>query len=447
MFDKILIANRGEIAVRIIRACREMGIKSVAVYSEADKDALHTQLADEAVCIGPAQSSESYLNMENIISATIATGAKAIHPGFGFLSENSRFSEKCELCNIAFIGPKSDIIRKMGNKVEARDTMMKAGVPVVPGSRTPVFDVENAGRIASEIGFPVMIKASGGGGGKGMRVSKCKEDFRENFTTAQLEAYNAFGDDSMYLEKYIENSHHIEFQVLADKYGNVVQLGDRDCSIQRNHQKILEESPSPILTTELRKIMGETAIMVAQVANYESAGTVEFLLDSYGKYYFIEMNTRIQVEHGVTEMITNVDIIKEQIKIASGYPLDIKQKDVNFNGHAIECRINAENPKHSFLPCSGKIKNVHFPGGNGVRIDTALYNGYVIPPYYDSMLAKIIVYDLDRKSAINKMRSMLSELIVEGVPTNLEFQRDILNNLNFWKGDFTTDFITNYFHV
>lgn len=447
MFNKILIANRGEIAVRIIRACREMGIKSVAVYSEADKDALHVKLADEAVCIGPASSSKSYLNMENIISATIATGAKAIHPGFGFLSENSLFAEKCELCNIIFIGPTSDVIRKMGNKVEARDTMMKAGIPVVLGSRSPIFDVEHAVQFVSQIGFPVMIKASAGGGGKGMRVSKCKEDFLENFVTAQSEANNAFGDASMYLERYIEEPHHIEFQILADKYGNIVQLGERDCSIQRHHQKIIEEAPSPILNTTLREKMGKTAIRVAKVANYEGVGTVEFLLDSNGKYYFIEMNTRVQVEHAVTEMISNVDIIKEQIKVAAGYPLDIMQKDVILNGHAIECRINAENPKRDFLPCSGKVNKVYFPGGNGVRIDTALYNGYVIPPYYDSMLAKIIVHDFDRGSAIDKMKSTLSEVIVEGVPTNLRFQYDILNNSEFIKGNVTTDFIENNFHL
>lgn len=447
MFHKILIANRGEIALRIIRACREMGINSVAVYSEADRDSLHVKLADESICIGPAQSKNSYLNMEGIISATIATGAEAIHPGFGFLSENSRFAEKCELCNISFIGPPSNVIDKMGNKVEARITMMNAGIPVVPGSKSSLHNPREASLIADEIGFPIMIKASSGGGGKGMRIANSKEEFTNNFITAQLEARKAFGNDSMYLERYVKSPHHIEFQILADKYGNIIQLGERDCSIQRHHQKIIEEAPSTILTPELRRKMGNVAIEVANVAGYEGVGTVEFLLDEFGNYYFIEMNTRVQVEHAVTEMVSSIDIIKEQIKVAAGYPLDINQKDVRLIGHAIECRINAENPSLNFRPCFGKISNLLLPGGNGVRIDTALYNGYIIPPYYDSMIAKIIVYDSNRIMSVEKMRSALSEVIIEGVPTNLEFLLKIITNKQFKSGNFTTDFIENNFHL
>lgn len=447
MFNKILIANRGEIAVRIIRACREMGIKTVAVYSEIDKDALHTQLADEAVCIGPAQSSDSYLNMEGIISAAVVLGAEAIHPGFGFLSENSRFAEKCELCNITFIGPSPGVIYKMGNKVEARAAMMNLGIPVVLGSKSPVCNIEAAEESADEIGYPIMIKAVSGGGGKGMRIARSKEAFKDNFVAAQLEAKKAFGDDSMYLERYIEAPHHIEFQILADKYGNVIQLGERDCSIQRHHQKVIEEAPSPILSNELRERMGNTAVNVAKAVQYEGAGTVEFLFDNFDNYYFMEMNTRIQVEHAVTEMISNIDIVKEQIRIAAGYPLGISQKDVMLRGHSIECRINAENPLLDFRPCSGEITNFHLPGGNGVRVDTALYNGCAIPPYYDSMLAKIIVCDSDRLAAIDKMKGMLSEMLIEGIPTNLEFQCEILNNTDFRKGNFSTSFIENNFHL
>lgn len=443
MFNKILIANRGEIAVRIIRACKEMGICSVAVFSEADKNALHVKLADEAVCIGSAQSKDSYLNMENIISAAIGVGANAIHPGFGFLSENALFAEKCELCNISFIGPPSDVIRRMGNKVEARDTMMKAGISVVPGSRSPIYEVNDAVQVISELGLPAIIKASAGGGGKGMRVVKCKEKFREHFTTAQLEAKKSFGNDSMYIERYIENPHHIEFQIIADKYGKIIQLGERDCSLQLHHQKVIEEAPSPVLSSQLRKIMGETAVKVAKAANYEGVGTVEFLLDDYEKFYFIEMNTRVQVEHAVTEMVVNIDIIKEQIKVAAGYPIEFNQEDVAINGHAIECRINAENAECDFIPCSGTITELHFPGGNGVRIDTALYNGYTIPPYYDSMLAKIIVHDINRSAAIDRMQSALNELVIKGVSTNIDFQRKIINNENFREGRFTTDFIYN----
>jgi len=440
MFQKILIANRGEIAVRIIRACREMGIKTVAVYSEADREALHTQLADEAVCIGPASSLESYLNMEQILSATIATGADAIHPGFGFLSENSKFAEMCQKCRITFIGPSAEMISRMGNKSEARKTMMQAGVPVVPGTKEPVYEDKKGKEIADQMGYPVMIKASSGGGGKGMRICEREEDFCEMFRMAQLESIRGFGDDTMYIEKYIVHPRHIEFQILADKFGNVIQLGERDCSIQRHHQKVIEESPSSALTPKLRKKMGETAVHAAKAAGYENAGTVEFLLDRDGHFYFIEMNTRIQVEHPVTEMVSGVDLIKEQIRIAAGYPLEKKQEEIHLNGHAIECRINAEDPKKNFMPCPGMIEELHLPGGFGVRIDTAVYSGYEITPFYDSMIAKVIVHDKDRRSAINKMRSTLGELILEGVVTNLDFQYEILNNQ-----DFQEDFNRLYF--
>lgn len=447
MFQKILIANRGEIAVRIIRACREMGIKTVAVYSEADADALHTQLADEAVCIGPAASSESYLNPERILSATIASKAEAIHPGFGFLSENPKFVEMCEKCHVAFIGPSADIIQKMGNKSEARATMIKAGVPVVPGTKKPVFDVDTALREAKKIGFPVMIKASSGGGGKGMRVAENAESFGEMFRLAQRESVNAFGDDTMYLEKYVGRPRHVEVQILADKFGNVVQLGERDCSIQRRHQKMIEESPCIAIDSKLRKKMGDTAVRAAKAVGYENAGTIEFLLDHTGDFYFMEMNTRIQVEHPVTEFVSGVDLIKEQIRIAAGEPLSVKQKDIVIHGHAIECRINAEDPEHNFRPCPGTVQELHIPGGNGVRIDTALYSGYKIPPQYDSMLMKVIVHDKDRESALAKMRSVLGEVIIDGVQTNIDFQFKILNHPEFRAGNVTTHFIPEHFDM
>ena len=361
MFDKILIANRGEIAVRIIRACREMGIKTVAVYSEADRDCLHTLLADEAICIGPAPSTQSYLNMERILTATVAMKADAIHPGFGFLSENARFAELCEKCNITFIGPSADIINRMGNKSEARKTMMDAGVPVVPGGKEAVHEVEEARLVAEKIGYPVMIKASSGGGGKGMRISRGSEDFDANFQNAQMESIKGFSDDTMYIEKYIEKPRHIEFQIMADKFGNVVHLGERDCSIQRRHQKVLEESPSAAISEELRRKMGETAVLAAKSVGYENAGTIEFLLDKHKNFYFMEMNTRIQVEHPVTELVSGLDLIKEQIRVAAGEPLSVTQKDVKITGHAIECRINAENPEKNFMPCPGLITNVHVP--------------------------------------------------------------------------------------
>ncbi len=426
------------IAVRIIRACREMGIKTVAVYSEADRDALHAQLADEAVCIGPAAAQESYLNMERILSATIATKAEAIHPGFGFLSENSKFVEMCEKCNVTFIGPSAAVINKMGNKSEARRTMMEAGVPVVPGTKEPVYTVEEALKEAEKIGFPIMIKASSGGGGKGMRISESREDFEENFSTAQRESVNAFADNTMYLERYVGRPRHIEVQMIADRFGQVVQLGERDCSIQRRHQKMIEESPSCAISEELRRKMGETAVRAAKAVGYESAGTIEFLLDKSGEFFFMEMNTRIQVEHPVTEFVSGVDLVKEQIRVAAGLPLSVKQEDICMRGHAIECRINAENPAKNFMPCPGVIENLHVPGGNGVRIDTAVYNGYQIPPNYDSMIMKVIVHDKDRASAIAKMRSTLGEVIIEGVQTNLDFQYDILNQKDFLDGNVTT---------
>lgn len=441
MFQKILIANRGEIAVRIIRACRELGIRTAAVYSEADREALHTQLADEAVCIGPAEASESYLDMERIISACIAVKADAIHPGFGFLSENSKFAAMCRKCGITFIGPSPEVIDRMGNKSEARNTMSRAGVPVVPGTKEPVKDVQTARHFAREIGYPVMIKASLGGGGKGMRVAENDLEFAENFQMAQMESLRGFGDDTMYIEKYVRDPRHIEFQIIGDKFGNVVQLGERDCSIQRNHQKVIEESPCAVLTERLRKEMGETAVRAARAAHYENAGTIEFLLDKDWNYYFIEMNTRIQVEHPVTEMVSGVDLIKEQIYVAAGMPLSITQKDIKLKGHAIECRINAEDPARDFMPCPGTIGQVHLPGGFGVRIDTAVYSGYEIPPYYDSMIAKVIVHDRTRAGAIHKMRSTLGEFILEGITTNVDFQYGILNNRDFRAGDFDTSFI------
>ena len=445
MFNKILIANRGEIAVRIIRACREIGIRTVAVYSEADKDCLHTLLADEAICIGPAPSSQSYLNMERILSATVAMKADAIHPGFGFLSENARFAKLCQQCNITFIGPSAEIINRMGNKSEARNTMMQAGVPVVPGSKEPVYTAEDGLAMAKEIGFPVMIKASSGGGGKGMRISRSEEDFTEHFNAAQLESVKGFSDDTMYIEKYIEKPRHVEFQIMGDKFGHVVHLGERDCSIQRRHQKVMEESPCEVISPELRKKMGEVAVKAAKAVNYENAGTIEFLLDKDKNFYFMEMNTRIQVEHPVTELVSGIDLIKEQIRVAAGEPLSVSQEDIQIKGHAIECRINAENPKKHFMPCPGRITNVHIPGGNGVRVDTHIYNGYKVPDNYDSMLMKLIVYDKDRASAIAKMRSALGEVIIEGIETNIDFQYEILENEAFQKGDTDTGFIEKYF--
>ena len=437
MFQKILIANRGEIAVRIIRACREIGIKTVAVYSQADKEALHTQLADESICIGSASSADSYLNMERIISATIASKAEAIHPGYGFLSENTKFVKMCEKCNIVFIGPSSEMIARIGNKSEARKTMEEAGIPIVPGTKEAVYEVEEAKKRAEEIGYPIMIKAAFGGGGKGMRIVEREKDFILNFQTAQQEAEKGFGDNSMYLERYIREPRHIEVQILADKQGNVISLGERDCSIQKHHQKVLEEAPCMVLEEKVRKQMGETAVLVAKAVHYESTGTVEFLYDQDKKFYFMEMNTRIQVEHPVTEMVTDIDLIKEQIKIAAGEPLQLKQEEVIIRGHAVECRINALTP--------GVVKNLHLPGGKGIRVDTALYPGCEISPFYDSMIAKVIVHDMDRESAIKKMCSALGELVIEGIETNLDFQYEILQKQAFLKGDIDTNFIQKYF--
>ena len=443
MIEKILIANRGEIAVRIIRACREMGIETVAVYSEADKEALHTQLADEAICIGPAPSSESYLNMERIISATLISGADAIHPGFGFLSENSKFAELCEQCNITFIGPSSEVIRKMGNKSEARNTMIAAGVPVTPGSTEPIYEAADGVETAAQIGYPVIIKAALGGGGKGMRVAETPEEFETSFNMAQKEAQMAFGDNTMYIEHYVQHPRHIEFQILADKYGNVVHLGERDCSIQRNHQKMIEESPSIALSDELRREMGEAAVKAAKAAGYTNAGTIEFLLENNEKFYFMEMNTRIQVEHPVTEWVTGIDLVKEQIRIADGQKLGLTQDQIQIKGHAIECRINAENPAKNFRPSPGTITDMYLPGGKGVRIDSAIYSGYTVTPYYDSMLAKLIVYAANRKEAIRKMQSALGEVIIEGIDTNVDYQYEILNNPDFIAGNIDVGFIEN----
>ncbi len=438
---KVLIANRGEIAVRIIRACREMGIETVAVYSEADKEALHTQLADEAVCIGPAPSTESYLSMDRIISATIISGADAIHPGFGFLSENSKFAELCEQCNITFIGPGADIIAKLGNKQEARNTMIAAGVPVIPGSKEPIYDAAAGAEIAGKVGYPVIVKAALGGGGKGMRVARIPEEFEASFLTAQKETQMAFGDNTMYIEHFVEHPRHIEFQILADEYGHVIHLGERDCSIQRNHQKMIEESPSTAITDELRQRMGKAAVKAARAAGYVNAGTIEFLLEKNGNFYFMEMNTRIQVEHPVTEWVTGIDLIKEQIRIASGRELSYTQEDVKLTGHAIECRINAENPEKGFRPSPGTIKDMYLPGGKGIRIDSAIYSGYTIPPYYDSMIAKLIVWAKNRTEAIRKMQSALGEIIIEGIDTNVDYQYEILNNPDYIAGNIDIEFI------
>lgn len=445
MFNKILIANRGEIAVRIIRACREMGIETVAVYSDVDKEAMHVLMADKAICIGPAKSKDSYLNMQNIISATVLTGAQAIHPGFGFLSENSTFAQMCEDCNIIFIGPTADMIELMGNKSKARETMVSAGVPVVPGSKGALNNIDEALELANSIGYPIMIKASAGGGGRGMRSAFSEEEFVNAFDTAKSEAKASFGDDTMYIEKLIVNPRHIEFQILADKKGNTIYLGERDCSIQRRNQKVLEEAPSPVMTPELRAEMGKIAVKAAKSVKYQNAGTIEFLLDKQGNYYFMEMNTRIQVEHPITEMTTGIDLIKEQIKIAAGETLSIKQKDIKIEGHAIECRINAENPKKGFRPSPGTIETLVVPGGLGIRVDSAVYQGYKIPPTYDSMIAKLIAYGNDRTDAINKMKRALGEFIVEGIDTNIDFQYEIMNNESFKSGNFDTGFIEENF--
>jgi acetyl-CoA carboxylase biotin carboxylase subunit len=441
MFKKILIANRGEIAVRIIRTCREMGIETVAVYSEADRESLHVLLADEAVCIGPAKSKDSYLNMQNIISATVLTGCTAIHPGFGFLSENSSFARMCEDCNITFIGPKADTIDLLGNKSKARETMKKAGVSVIPGSEGEINDLKDAQQLADQIGYPVMIKASAGGGGKGMRAVYGFLELEHAISSAKYEAKAAFGDDKLYMEKLIINPKHIEFQILADTFGNVVHLGERDCSVQRRNQKIMEESPSPVISKKLRSQMGNATVKAAKASGYVNAGTIEFLLDTDENYYFMEMNTRIQVEHPVTEMVTGIDMIREQIKIANGEKLPFKQENIELRGHAIECRINAENPKRGFLPCPGRVETLIFPGGYGIRVDSALYQGYVVPPCYDSMLAKLISYGSDRQEALIRMKRALVELVIEGVQTNAEYQYELLEREEIISGKYNTGLI------
>lgn len=447
MFEKILIANRGEIAVRIIRACRNMGIQSVAVYSKEDQNSLHTQLADQRICIGEGPAKNNYLNMDQLITAAINTGADAIHPGYGFLSENSEFVRRCKENGIAFIGPDADVIDRMGNKSHARKTMMDAGVPVVPGTREPVYDAETGKKLAREIGYPVIIKASSGGGGKGMRVATSEDEFEFEFGLAQRESANAFGDDTMYIERYIEKPRHVEIQIMADAFGHVVALGDRDCSVQRNHQKLIEESPSPAITDETRAEMNRCAILAAKTVQYTNAGTIEFIVDPQGHFYFMEMNTRIQVEHGVTEMVTGTDLIIEQIRVAAGEPLSFTQEEVKPRGHAIECRINAEIPEKNFMPSPGVVKHLHLPAGNGVRVDTGLYTGYRIPSEYDSMIAKVIVHAPTREAALMKMRSALNEMLVVGVETNLDFQYQIIRNPVFAEGKADTGFIEEVMHL
>lgn len=441
MFKKILIANRGEIAVRIIRACRELGILTVAVYSEIDRDALHVQLADEAVCIGPWNSKESYLNIQNILSACVLTGAEAIHPGFGFLSENPRFAKMCEECNIEFIGPNWRSIELMGNKAMAREIMKKADVPVVPGYEGEIESPEFALEIAKKIGFPVIVKASAGGGGKGIRIVYKEEDFISNYNTAKSEAQTNFGDDKIYIERFVEKPKHIEVQLLCDKHGNAVYLFERDCSVQRKNQKVLEEAPSAILTDEQRAKLGEIAVRAAKAVNYHNVGTIEFLLDKTGEFYFMEMNTRIQVEHPITEMITGIDLVKEQIKVAAGKELEVTQDDLKINGHSIECRINAEDPSKNFMPCPGLIKDVNFPGGFGVRLDTAIYSGYKIPHCYDSMIGKLIVHGKDREEAISKMKRALDEFAIDGITSNIDYHFLILDHEDFKNGTYNTSFL------
>lgn len=447
MFKKILIANRGEIAVRIIRAARELGISTVAVYSEADKNALHTMLADQAICIGPAKSTDSYLNMKSVLSAAIVTGAQAIHPGFGFLSENSKFATMCEEMNIKFIGPSAQTMDKMGDKINARAEMIKAGVPVIPGSDGEIFSAEEARAVAERVGYPIMLKASAGGGGKGIRKVNTASELEESFSSASQEALSAFGNGAMYVEKVIYPARHIEVQILGDSQGHVIHLGERDCSLQRHNQKVLEESPSIAIGTSLRTEMGDAAVKAAKAVSYENAGTIEFLLDeASGKFYFMEMNTRIQVEHPVTEFVTSVDLVKEQIKIAAGFPLKIQQEDITIKGHAIECRINAENPSFHFAPSPGKITDLYLPsGGVGLRVDSAVYHGYTIPPYYDSMIAKVIVHGEDRFDALMKMQRALYELEIEGIATNVDFQLDLISDKHVIAGDYDTSFLMETF--
>ena len=447
MFEKILIANRGEIAVRIIRAARELGIATVAVYSEADKEALHTMLADEAVCIGPARSTDSYLNMQAVISAAVVTGAQAIHPGFGFLSENSKFATLCEEVGIKFIGPSGTVMDTMGDKINARAEMIKAQVPVIPGSDGEVLTIQEALEIAEKIGFPVMLKASAGGGGKGIRKVEKAEDLVPAFESASSEAKAAFGNGAMYMERVVYPARHIEVQILADQHGHVIHLGERDCSLQRNNQKVLEEAPSIAIGQTMRDRIGQAAVRAAQSVGYENAGTIEFLLDeAKGEFYFMEMNTRVQVEHPVTEFVTGVDIVREQIKIAAGQELSVRQEDVQITGHAIECRINAENPAFNFAPSPGKISNLYLPsGGVGLRVDSAVYPGYTIPPYYDSMIAKVIVHGENRFEALMKMQRALYELEIEGGVTNTDFQLDFISDKRVVAGDYDTAYLMEEF--
>jgi len=446
MFQKILIANRGEIALRIIRACKELGIKTVAVYSEVDEQSLHVQLADGAICIGPADSSESYLKSDRIISAAEIADVDAIHPGYGFLAEKPEFAEQCESCNIEFIGPSSATIRIMGDKAIGRDTVRKARVPIMPGSDGPIEDVNEALATAKKIGFPVIIKAVAGGGGKGMRQAHNAVAFAKEFHSARLEAEKAFGNGSVYIEKYLENPRHIEFQILADRNGKIIHLGERDCSVQRRHQKIVEEAPSPFLNHDLRKRMGRAAIRAATACAYENAGTVEFLVDKNGDFYFIEMNTRIQVEHTVTEEVTGIDLIKEQIRIAAGEKLNMDQKDVKILRHAVECRICAEDPARNFAPCPGEISLYYPPGGHGVRVDSHVYGGYVIPPNYDSMISKLITHGRTRNLALDRMGRALSEYLIRGIKTNIPFNLAVINDPVFRQGGATTGYVEDFFN-
>ena len=442
MFGKVLIANRGEIAVRIIHACRELGISTVSVYSEADRSSLHVQIADEAVCIGPAKTQDSYLNIKAILAACEVTGADAVHPGFGFLSENSGFAKMCGICGIKFIGPSPEAMDSLGDKIKAKKIMKQAGVPVIPGSDGLVTDIDDALKIADEIGYPVMIKATAGGGGRGIRRVDCAKELEAAIIVAQNEAKSFFGNPGVYIEKFIENPRHVEIQLIADEHGNVVHLGERDCSMQRRNQKIIEETPSPAVDGNLRKKMGKAAVSAAKACGYCSVGTVEFLLDKNNNFYFMEMNTRIQVEHGITELITGVDIVKTQIKIANSQKLDISQEDVKINGHAIECRINAEMPEKGFMPVPGKINDLYVPCGNGIRVDSAIYSGYTITPHYDSMIAKVMTHAATREEAIAKMRWALAEFIVEGIPTNIDFQLSLLRNEDFKKGNIDIGFLS-----
>lgn len=443
MFEKVLIANRGEIALRVIRACREMGIRTVAVYSQADSESLHVKLADEAFCIGPAPASRSYLHIPAIISTAVVTGADAVHPGYGFLAENANFANICADHRIKFIGPSVEAINSMGDKSSARDTMRKAGVPVVPGTQGLVDDEREAFSIAEEIGFPVIIKATAGGGGKGMRVARDASELSRALSAAQSEAQNAFGDGGVYIEKYLKPIRHIEIQVMADSHGNVIHLGERDCSVQRRHQKLIEEAPSPVITPALREKMGDAAVKAAKNINYEGAGTVEFIFAD-NKFYFMEMNTRIQVEHPVTEMITGFDLIKEQIRVAAGEKLSIAQSDVQWRGHSIECRVNAEDPERNFMPSPGRIDAYIAPGGPGVRVDSHCYPGYSIPPNYDSLLSKLIVWGNTRAEAIQRMQRALDEYAITGIFTTIPFHQKVLSNPYFQRGDVSTDFIEKH---